>query len=248
MELDNKDQIKIREYLLGKLSETDQLMLEERLLNDENLVQEFEVSKGEVVEEYYAATLSGEERRYLEHHLLASPEGRQRYELMLTLDRLKKRKAESPQTTLADRIQSFFRQNFWMARTAPASVAILIVVAVFLFRSGGQTVDGPTLASNMSNRQQGPLPTKVSIPSHASEMRFPLLLPSDMPANATYRAELDNKTDVTPVTVSAHDKNTVWVVISVKLLKRGEYSLKVVARTPDGQEHVVPGGYRFNIE
>ncbi len=248
MDLNNKDQIRIREYLLGRLPENEHEMLEERLLVEEDLFLEFEISKGEVVEEYYSASLSEEESRYLEQNLLASNEGRQRYELVLTLDKLKPREVEDRGPALFDRFQTFFRQRFQLVATVTAAAVVLIVVAVWLSRSNGQIVDGPTLASNLINRQQGSLPTKVSIPAKASAMKFRLLLPSDMPADAEYRAALDNRIEIRPVDVVTRDQAGVIVVIPVNQLKRGEYSLKVVAHGSDGKERAVPGYYLFNVE
>ena len=54
---------------------------------EDDLLEELEISKGELVEEYCAAELSREEHQWFEQHYLASPEGRQRYALALTLDR-----------------------------------------------------------------------------------------------------------------------------------------------------------------
>jgi hypothetical protein len=50
------------------------------------------------------------------------------------------------------------------------------------------------------------------------------------------------------VKVLEHDADSVWVVIPVKYLPRGEYSLKLVAITPEGGEREIPGDYLFNVE
>ena len=68
----NNDQITIREYLLGKLSEDEQQKIEERLMTENDLFQEFEISKGELVEEYLANELSGEEHEWFEGHFLSA--------------------------------------------------------------------------------------------------------------------------------------------------------------------------------
>ena len=124
---------------------------------------------------------------------------------------------------------------------------VVIVAAIFLSRPTGQTVVGPTLASNIINREQGSLPARIKIPSNASELKFRLLLPRDASPGAKYRAELDNKTEVKRVNVVEQDREGVWVVIPVTQLPRGEYSLKLVAIT-DGTEREIPGDYLFNVE
>jgi len=117
-----------------------------------------------------------------------------------------------------------------------------------MLRPGGQTVTGPTLASNIIDRAEGALPAKVTIPANASELKLRLLVPRDTSPDANYRAELDNKTEITSVKVLEHDREGVWVIIPVSQLPRGEYSLKLIAITPAGAEHEIPGDYLFNIQ
>src|SRR5215470_11632993 len=88
MALNNNDQTRIRDYLLGKLSEDEQQKIEERLMVEDDLFQELEVSKDELVEEYYANELSRDENQWFERNFLASPEGKQRYALTTALGQL----------------------------------------------------------------------------------------------------------------------------------------------------------------
>jgi hypothetical protein len=249
MALNSKDQTRIREFLLGKLSDAEQLKLEERLIVEDDLFEELEISKGELVEEYCAKELTRDEQEWFEHHFLASPEGKERYALAVTLDHLEPPIPELPRPrTLLDRLNDLLKQRPWVIATATATAGIVIVAAILVFRQTGQTVVGPTLASNLINREQGILPSKVTIPSHASELKFRLLLAADMGTGANYRAELDNKTENKPVRVLEFDREGVWVVIPVTQLPRGEYSLKLVTISSDGVEREIPGDYLFNVE
>ena len=247
MALNHNDQTRIREYLLGKLSEDEQQKIEERLMADDDLFQELEISKSELVEDYWANELSRDEEEWFKSHFLASPEGRETYASTLALDHLARSTAKRvAPVSFFERLKNLIKQYPWVVATASAAAIVMIVVLIP--RQSGQTVVGPTLASNMINREQGTLPAKVTIPGNASELKFRLLLPDNAPANATYRAELDNKTDTTPVKVLEHDREGVWVVIPVSQLPRGEYSLKLVATTPEGAERDIPGYYLFNIQ
>src|SRR5688500_19822636 len=76
MELSENDQSKIRQYLLGQLNDADEQKIEERLMVEDDLFQELEISKGELVEEYRAGELRETERREFEQRFLATPEGR----------------------------------------------------------------------------------------------------------------------------------------------------------------------------
>ena len=79
MALNHNDQTRIRQFLLGRLSETEQQKLEERLMIEDDLFQELEISKSELVEEYCANELNHEDNQWFERNFLASPEGKERY-------------------------------------------------------------------------------------------------------------------------------------------------------------------------
>src|SRR5215211_7388739 len=86
MALNDQDQAKIREYLLGNLSEADQEKIEERLIVEDELFEELEISKGELIEEYRSGELSQQDRHWFEHHFLASPDGRQRQAFAVAIE------------------------------------------------------------------------------------------------------------------------------------------------------------------
>jgi len=88
MALSAHDQSRIREYLLGHLSHEEQEHLEERLIVDDDLSEELEISQGELIEEYRAGELTEKERQWFESNYLASREGRERYILALALGRV----------------------------------------------------------------------------------------------------------------------------------------------------------------
>ena len=90
MALTNHDQAKIRQYLLGHLSDEEQQKLEERLILEDDLFEELEISKGELVEEYCAGELPEKEHHWFALHYLASPEGRQRHTFTVALNCLKR--------------------------------------------------------------------------------------------------------------------------------------------------------------
>lgn len=249
MALNNNDQTRIRDYLLGKLREDEQQKIEERLMVEDDLFQELEISKDELVEEYYANELTRDEHQWFERNFLASPEGKERYTLATALGQLGSSASPTPRPqTFFGWLENLFRQTSWLVTTSATAAVIVLVAAILLFRPAGQTMVGPTLASNILNREQGVLPTKITIPANASELKVRLLLPGNLAPSANFRAELDNKSEVRSVKVLEHDTDGVWVVIPVKYLPRGEYSLKLVAITPEGGEREIPGDYLFNVE
>jgi hypothetical protein len=244
----SNDQTRIREFLLGKLSEDEQQKIEERLLTEDDLFEELEVTKGELVEEYNANDLTRQEREWFERTFLASPEGKERYAFVTALDRLKRNTPAPPSPpSFFERIKNFFKQHPPKIAIASAAAVIVIVAGLFLSLPTGGTYVGPQLASSLINRDQGNLPAKITIPTNTSEVRFRLLLPQGTSPNANYRATLDNRSETEPVKVVEHDSEGVWVVIPARLLPRGEYSLQLVAIT-GGTEREIPGYYLFNVE
>ena len=91
MALNAHDESRIREYLLGHLSHQEQVHLEERLIVDDELIEELEISKGELIEEYCAGELTEKERQWFESNYLASLEGRERYSMAVALSYLSSR-------------------------------------------------------------------------------------------------------------------------------------------------------------
>lgn len=248
MALNNDDQKRVRGFLLGQLDEDEQQRLEERLVVEDELFEELEISKSELVEEYAANELSDDEHQSFERNFLASPEGRERYAFTMALGHLQRGKVKPPKPlTFFERLKNLFKHHPSIIAAATATAGVVIVGAIFLSRPAGQTVVGPTLASNMMNRGQGSPPPKITVPANASELKFRLLLPRDWVASANYRAELDNRTDTKAVKVAEHDSEGVWVVVPASQLPRGAYSLRLVS-IDNSQERRIPGDYLFIVE
>ena len=72
MALNNHDEARIRDYLLGHLSDEEQEKIEERLMTEDDLFEELEISKGELIEEYRAGELSRNDHEWFAEHYLAS--------------------------------------------------------------------------------------------------------------------------------------------------------------------------------
>src|ERR1041385_6157189 len=103
MALNNDDQRRVRKFLLGKRSEDEQQKIEERMMVEDALFAELEISKGELVEEYCANELSREEQQWFEQNFLASPEGKERYDLAVALGQLTVSAPQPRQLTFFER-------------------------------------------------------------------------------------------------------------------------------------------------
>lgn len=259
MALNNHDPGQIREYLLGKLDDQEQQKIEERLMVEDELFDEFEISKDEVIQEYFSGDLSQNERQWLENHYLTSKEGRERHAFLLAMECLD-RPAPAPvpvqpverRPGFFESIRAFFTTRPWAVATASALILVLIFLA-FIFRPDNQprvaVVVERTLTSSVVVRSSGgPLPTKIKLPANTENLRLRLLLPQGATTAPQYRAKLDDRLKTTPIEVTNSDADAVTVIIPANKLPRGEYSVQLFATTTGGSDRAIAGSYLFNIE
>jgi hypothetical protein len=253
MALSNHDESTIRDYLLGKLTEEDQQKVEERLMVEDELFDEFEVSKGELVEEYVAGELPPKEHDWFRTHFLASPEGRQSHAFVLAVQNLRA-PAPAPiaQVTATQswwqRLRSFLTTRTWTIGLATSALAVALF-AWLLIPGGGVTSIGPTLVGTVIQRSgQGELPVRLKIDPKASKFRIRLLLPKPAIPATSYRANLDDRLRTSAVNVVERDADGVWIEIPTELIPPGEYSLQLTAVKADGSEEKIPRYYYFNVE
>lgn len=251
MALSNHDQERVRDYLLGHLSDEELTKLEERLMVEDDLFDELEVSKGELIEEYCAGELNQNDRQWFEHNYLASTEGRQRHVLALAISCLKRPQPvePQPQPSFLEKLAAFWRRPRWAV--ALASVLVVLGIAAIWVRSLQQSRTTVTVAlvNTQLSRSNGgsALPHKLDLPPDAGELRASLTLPKSFPQGTRFQAVLDNQTDRKQVQVVDHKENVVTVMIPAADLPRGEYALELTALKADGTEEAIPGNYRFDV-
>src|SRR6185503_15298262 len=126
MVLGNSDQTTVRGYLLGHLNDVEQEQIEQRLMVEDDLFEELEISKGELIEEYRAGELAAQEKEWFEQHFLTSSEGRQRYTLAVALGQMELQPATQLQPvrpTLFERLTAIFKQPRWAIATVTPVLA-----------------------------------------------------------------------------------------------------------------------------
>jgi len=254
MALNNDDQAQIRQYLLGKLSEAEQEKIEERLMVENDLFDEFEASKDELVEEYYAGELGRNEREWLENHFLASAEGIERHAFAATMDHMRRRQSQPaphrvtppPAPTIFERMAAFLKAQPWALATV-TSVVLVVVVAFIWFRGAQGKVFEATLNSAALKRgTEAPQPSNIQLPPNTSQLKLRLQLPKPAPAGTTYNAVLDDRVNTNKIEVVATDPQSVTVLIPRKQLPRGWYTLELTATSATG--NVQQLSYPFNVE
>jgi len=247
MALTTHDQSRIRAYLLGHLNEEEQEQIEERLIVDDDLSEELEISKGELVEEYYAGELAEKERQWFESNYLASPEGRQRYAVAVAIDCVKRTNSQ-PRAGWLERLRRFLTLNTWtVAATATAAVLIIAIAVIWSSRPGSGRVVTFALTSTATKR--GPNNAEIhkqKLDRNVSELQISLALPDSAPAGARYRVELDDGRNTKAAKVVGQQGNSL--VVSLPNVPIGYYALRVFSTAPGGSEQQLPGDYRFIME
>ena len=247
MTVSNKDQIKVRDYLLGHLSDDEQEKIEERLMTDDELFDELEASKYELIEEYRAGELAPDDRRRFGY--LASPEGKLDYTFAMALDCLEKPVSVPKQSNFFEQLSALFSAHRLKFAGVGLSALVVLVVAGLLLRSNTQKPLALTLTSTAARRNASdPKIQRVTINADVSELRITLTLPEPASEPANYRAELDDRRQIKDVTLAGHDANSVVVVIPATQLPAGYYALRLYVIKPEGKEQRVPGDYYFMVD
>ncbi|MEN3329602.1 MAG: hypothetical protein V7638_4409 [Acidobacteriota bacterium] len=252
MVLNNRDQERIRRYLLGQLNEEDLQTIEERLMTENDLFEELEVSKDEIIEEYCAGELTATEREWLEQHFLASPEGKlnRRFVLALQQSKQKSPKQETFFQKLQTRLSDLWNNQPW-AVAALASAAVVLVVAGIVLRTTSQSTSDKFLALTLTNSSgtrtlESEPAAKVSLPLNVDELRITLVLPEGSPVASSYRVEAVD--GINTLSVAGSNSNSVSVIVPAAQLRRGQYALRLYAIKADGTEERVSGNYFFTVE
>ncbi len=254
MALSSSDQEKIRRYLLGQLNSEEQQKIEDRLMTENDLFEELEISKDEIIEEYCAGELTTNERDWLEQHFLASPDGKLRRTFALAL-----RPGKPPypkRVTLFEGIQTRLT-DLWRSQPAViaiASVAVVLLVGGIVLRatigtsqSNARTFLTLTLTNSSAVRAEETEPTaKVSLPLNVDELRIALVLPESSPSASSYRVEAVD--GINTLSIAGSDSNSVSVIIPAAQLRRGQYALRLYAIRSNGTEERITGNYFFMVE
>ena len=250
MALSNNDLGKIRDYLLGRLSEEEQEKIEERLMVEDDFFEELEISKGELIEEYHAGELSQDEHQWFQRHYLATPEGKRRHIFTLAMDSFERPiPVPAPNPTLLERLRSLFEIRQLKPIAASAALALMAGVALLIYISRPSPYEYVELTNNVADRSSTANQyRKINLSPDAYGLRISLKLPETATPGARYRAEFDNRTDVEKISPASQDANAVVVEIPAGKLPAGLYALRLYEIKADGTEQRVPGEYRFEIK
>ena len=249
MALSIHDLSNIREYLLGKLTDEVQQATEERLMVDDELFQELEISKGELIEEYSAGELGLREHEWFGSHYLASNEGNERHLFAVALHTVAHRKRTPEQLGPYDRLRGFFTQRTQLLKFATAGVVVAVATGLWVISTTPRNSLAVTLTNSTVKRATNePQYETITLKPDIGELKISLSLPESAKHAVKYRAELDNRYQTKSLTPSGFDDKSVLVIIPTKQVPDGLYGVTLYATKSDGDEQAVPGQYFFEIE
>jgi hypothetical protein len=262
-----------RLYLLGKLDETRQAQIEERLLTDEAFYDELAMAEDDLTDQYLANQLSDEERSSFEKYFLATPERLQKLRFARSLKRYvdqaagRSAKEENEPSFAhpggATESRSKKRPFFSFLPIQNPVVAYSLVAAVLLaitgiswtvfnnLRPASRAPGNVLLVTLMPGliREGGETKT-INIPPSTDSVQLQLGLESD--EYQSYRAELLTseragllvKKDLKAE--SKDGKKVINLTVPAELLKRDDYRVKLSGRRLDGSYEDI-ASYTFRV-
>ena len=147
-------------YLLGRLSDEEQVELEERYMEEDELHEELQATADDLIHAYLAGGLASEDRERFETYFLASPRRRQRLAFVRGL------------LAALDRIPTQTTRRAWTAWFIPLAATLAVVLAGLLIvqllrrprvepRTAAGLITPPSTALSTE-----PPPPSTSVPAH----------------------------------------------------------------------------------
>ena len=263
MSLNRNDVILIRQYLLGQLSEEVQQATEQRLLTEDALFEELEVTEGELFDEYVSNELTPIDRKQFEQYFLSTPERQSELKFAAGLREYVAKKTIDDDATQRSRTVT---KGSWLERTPLAwfgqtqlsriaAIAVLLVVigGAFWFtrldRHPPTSYAAFTLTISNNDRAGSGSATEVNLPLTAEAVRLYLKLPEALDQATHFRVELLKESGETlNVERVALIEQSAVIELPATQLSRGQYALKLYVVKPDGTEERINGSYFLSVK
>ena len=263
MSLNRNEVILIRQYLLGQLAEEEQQAIEQRLLTEDALFEELEVTEGELFDEYVSNELTPIDRKQFEQYFLSTPERQSELKFAAGLREYVAKKTIGDDATQRSRTVT---KGSWLERTPLAwfgqtqlsriaAIAALLVVigGAFWFtrldRHPPTSYAAFTLTISNNDRAGSGSATEVNLPLTAEAVRLYLKLPEALDQATHFRVELLKESGETlNVERVALIEQSAVIELPATQLSRGQYALKIYVVKPDGTEERINGSYFLSVK
>ena len=261
------EQLLIRQYLLGRLSEADRLSFEEKLLTDNNFFAELLIVEDELIDNYLDDQMSKTDSESFRTSFLTTPERVQKLRFAKNLKSYATKHAEtfaeqeSARESESKPARPFFGGFFSRSPSfsyALAAAAILILTAVSW--AVWRNLQGPKPSSKFASvhsiilmpgrTRDNSGVTQATIPAAADALSIRCVLRTN--DQRSYRASIQNDAGVEAFAVAdlqpdlSGNTRSVTVIVPTELLKSGDYKLTLSGLTSAGTLEDVDS-YYFRI-
>jgi anti-sigma-K factor RskA len=246
-------QERIKNYLLGLLSDEARQEIEQDILSNQEVLAEILMVEDDLTDEYVRGGLSPHQRTQFENHFLAPPARQENLRFARALNRYVTTHPSGQ--TFTDRTTGtwFFRNQ---ARLIPVAAAVAVIViaaaaALWFFiprQTAPQTFATLTLSLTPNTRGEEAQLPRVKLPLGKDALKIFLKLPQSVTATR-YRVQLVNTGgESKSLTISEQDAQSIAVEIPATQLRPGQYALNLIAVKADGTEQRLSGSYYFIAE
>ena len=252
MALGEHDHDITRRYLLGQLTDDEEQKLEERLLSEDDLFQEVELTKDELAQEYASGELTAKERKWLQENFLASSEGKQKHEFAKTFDHyVSKHRAQRKSVSLIERLRELWSIHPQLLPAATTAAVLIIAIGIYTIIPSPtpRSFANLTVTNSPGTRSTVPDTVPPSVTLRADVLKLTLILPQAASPGSAFRVDVLRGNDV-PQTfdTTAQDPQSITVEIPANQLPRGQYVATVSAIDASGNANRVSGNYNFKVE
>ena len=243
----NENEVKLRDYLLGSVSEVDREQIERRLMVEDEFFGLLEATEDDLIDEYVSEDFNPTDRNRFEKNFLTTTERRKDVEFARQFRHyLKKPPVPRPNPII----------RLWTEQRIALSATLLVIIGVVI---GGlwwsrnanhpRTFTSLALTIVATTRGDGASISRIRLPVPTDTLRISLALPKSETSAVDYRVVLSHDGyEPKPVPVVTKDQRSITVDIPSGELQRGEYALKVVRINSDHSEQPLTGSYFFIAE
>ncbi len=241
------DQEKIKDYLLGRLSEEAESEIEARLLTDPEFYEELSIGEDDLIEQYLSGAMSAADRDAFESHFVRSSERQQKVRFARALKKYVSVDADQPQEIPTRPTIFPFRTQVISYLVAAAVLVVVVGSGLMLLRMWQtQQGSGRVLAVELSPApatRGGEEVKQFSLAPDVGSVRLQLDLPkNEYPSyeaavrDSSLRTVLTTK-DLKPQTIS--NFSALMLDVKADLLSAGDYRVQVSGITPEGRSENV---------
>lgn len=262
----SEDQNYIRSYLLGRLSETERELLEERIFADPAFFERVRMAEEELLEDHVFEILPPEEAEKVADRLMRTPEQIQRWQITAALkkyaDGAGKSEAPTP-VPLGPTTHSTWKWAIAVSVLAAVVIGIWVIRATSLERQVA-SLNASGSAGNMqsdlalelpalrlrSGPQENSAEPRLNVPKNVTVVQ--IRLPVEVGSYSRYQATLIREPDSTLFTlndrqlIDSNNRKLLVVRVPADALVPGEYRLSVKGVTDDARVDDL-GSYNFTI-